>query len=255
MGGPAVTAADVRAVATQTREDEVAVGRFRITVTDVGRLPFTVTGVQLDSPGFAAVPSDVRSDDFVPGTTYDLPAAYGAALCQRPVLPAVVVMQLHRDGGPSRSLRVQLLSPDGLLPRLHSDVCAAVELARQVQVSLVGLAPAGPGVLHAELRLRRTGWQGAVVATELRDSVLFAFTVRLPAQLAPASSSTDLPVDIRPATCAAHRIADTKQPYLFPLFLRLGADGPAREVDLPTSPAEQAVLYELVRTVCGVGTA
>ena len=250
---PVVPLDQVQAEATQTRFDAVAVRRFEITVTNRGPQPYTVTSVQLDSPGFDRAPASPRDDPFPPGIRYDLPAAYGPARCGAAVTPAYAVVGLHRDGGPAGTVRVPLASSDGLLQRLHDGECAAAELARQVRVSLVGVAPGAPDALQARLRVERGTWTGAVSVRELRDSVLFAFALPLPAVLAPDAPAVEVPVQVRPATCVAHRIADAKQGYLFPLFLALG-DGPLREVDLPTTPEQQATLYGLVRSVCGEGT-
>lgn len=246
---PTVAAAEVQAVATQTRFDEVADRRFEITITDTGRQPYTVSSVRLDSPGFAPTAATARDDLFAPAITYDLPATYGPARCDAQVEPAMAVVVLHREGAPAGAVRVPLLSPDGLLRQLHDGECAARELGRQVQVDLVGLTPAGRGVLHGQLHLRRGSWPGPVAAVELRDSVLYAFTVTLPARLEAGVASLDVPVDVRPATCAPHRIADAKQPFLFPLFLSLGG-APAREVDLPTTGSQQAALHDLTVTIC-----
>jgi hypothetical protein len=250
---PVVPPGQVQALATQTRFDAAADRRFQITITNPGPLPYTVTSVRLESPGFAPAPASARDDPFPPGIRYDLPAAYGPARCDRQPEPATAVVGLHRDGGPTGTVRVPLPSADGLLARLHARECAAVELARQVQVGLVDLAPAGAGVLRGQLRVRRGSWAGDVTVTELRDSVLFAFSLALPVRLAPGATVLDVPVEVRPATCAAHRIADAKQPYLFPLFLSLG-DGRAQGVDLPTTPDQQAAMYELTRTVCATGS-
>ena len=250
---PVVPLEQVQAEATQTRFDEVAVRRFEITITNRGPEPYTVTSVALDSPGFDPAPATPRDDPFPPGIRYDLPASYGPARCGAAATPATAVVRLHRDGGPEGTVRVPLASADGLLQRLHDAECAAAELARQVRVGLTGLRQGPPGVLEAQLHVERGTWTGPVTATELRNSVLFAFTLALPATLPAGTAALDVPVQVRPATCVAHRIADAKQRYLFPLFLELG-DAPAREVDLPTTPEQQTTLYALVRTVCGDGT-
>ncbi len=246
--GPAVPARDVRADATQTRFDEVAVRRFEITLTNTGAAPFTVSAVRLDSPGFDPAEVLPREDEFPPGTRYDLPAAYGEPRCGTAPTPATAVVRVRRDGGPATTLRVPLHAEDGLLRTLQTAECDRLELGRQVDVALADARQDGP-VARAVVRLRRLTTPAQVTATELRDSKLFAFTVALPAVLPAGTGSIDVPVTITAAGCYGHLLADVKQPYLFPVFLRFD-DGPARYVELATTAAQHEVLQAVLRTAC-----
>ncbi len=246
--GPAVPAAEVRADATQTRFDEVAVRRFEITVTNTGSTPFTVSAVRLDSPGFAPAQVLPREDEFAPTIRYDLPALYGAPRCGTSPVPASVLVTVRRAAGPATTLRVPLHSDDGLLRTLHQAECARLELARQVEVTLADARQDGP-VVRAVVRVRRLTATAAIAATELRDSKLFAFTVALPALLPAGTSAVDVPASVTAAGCYGHLLADVKQPYLFPVFLRFD-DGPARYVELATTDAQHTVLQAMLREAC-----
>lgn len=116
---PPVPAAEVVAVAAQTRTDEVADHRFQIAVTNTGTAPFTVTSVRLDADGFAPVPASERTETFPPGVRYALPAAYGLARCDRPAVPARAVVGIRRADEPAREVTVTLDPGAGLLQRLH----------------------------------------------------------------------------------------------------------------------------------------
>lgn len=248
---PAVPPGDVRADATQTRFDEVAVRRFEITVTNVGSAPFTVSAVRLASPGFAPAEVLPREDEFPPGIRYDLPALYGEPRCGTPPTPATAVVQVRRSGGPVATLRVPLHSEDGLLRSLQAAECDRLELARQVDVRLADAVQDGP-LARAVVRVRRLTTTSAVAVTELRDSKLFAFTVAgpaLPAVLPAGAPALDVPVTVTAAACYGHLLADVKQPYLFPVFLRFDG-GPARYVELATDEAQQATLQAVLRTAC-----
>ena len=248
---PAVPVGDVRADATQTRFDEVAVRRFEITVTNAGSTPFTVSSVRLDSPGFAPAEVLPREDEFPPGIRYDLPALYGEPRCGTSPTPATAVVQVRRGDGPVSTLRVPLHSEDGLLRNLQTAECDRLELGRQVEVALADARQDGP-VVRAVVRVRRLRTTASVAVTELRDSKLFAFTLLppgLPAQLPPGTPSVDVPVTVTAAACYGHLLADVKQPYLFPVFLRFDG-GPARYVELATSDAQHELLQATLRTAC-----
>jgi len=245
---PGVPLAQVRAVATQTRFDQVEDRVFEITITNTGQAPFTVSSVRLDAPGFDPVPASLRDEPFQPGDTYDMPAHYGPARCAAATEPARAVVELHRDGGPTGTLRLPLDSPDGLLRRLHDQDCARQDLSRQVHVTLADVRLDGL-VLRAAVRVERAGSAAAITATELRDSKLFAFTVSLPARLEASADRLDVPVVVRPAGCYGHLLADVKQPYLFPLFLRF-ADGAPQYVEVPTTATQREEFQAMLRAAC-----
>ncbi len=71
----------------------------------------------------------------------------------------------------------------------------------------------------------------------------------LPARLEPSADVLDVPAVLRPAGCYGHLLADVKQPYLFPLFLRLD-DGLPQYVEVTTSDAQHAQLQQVLRTAC-----
>lgn len=245
---PVVPSSDVQVVATQTRFDQVEDHLFEITITNVGRDPFTVTSVRLDSPGFDAADASLREEPFPPHVTYDMPAHFGAARCGVALEPAVAVVQLHRDAGPTATVRLVLTSPDGLLRRLQQQDCATQDLARQVQVTLADVRQDGLA-LRAAVRVERRGSRATITATELRDSKLFAFTVTLPARLDPSSQVLDIPAVIRPAACYAHLLGDVKQPYLFPLFLGFD-DGAPQYVEVSTTDDQRDQFQTMLRAAC-----
>ena len=236
------------AVAAQNRFDEVDPGSFEIGVTNTGTTPFTVTSVRLDSPGFAATDATAREEPFPPSVRYDMPARYGAARCDRAVEPATAVVEVRPAQGPAQTVRVPLASPDGLLARLHDQDCARQDLAQKVQVTLADVRQDGVDV-RAAVHVQRLSAGGTITVTELRDSKLFAFTVMLPADLAATSAVLDIPAVIRAAGCYGHLLADVKQPYLFPLFLRFDG-GPPQYTEVASTHEQQEQLQAMLRAAC-----
>ena len=73
--------------------------------------------------------------------------------------------------------------------------------------------------------------------------------VQLPAELTPGQSVLTVPIEIAPATCASHVIAETKKPFTFPLWLSLDGAEPLYS-EIPTSDAQRAPLYGVLVAVC-----
>jgi hypothetical protein len=79
--------------------------------------------------------------------------------------------------------------------------------------------------------------------------VLIAVEVELPLVLSPDASDVAAPLRFTPATCEPHVLAETKQPFLFPMTVQLGDEEPAT-VDLPIPDDVRADLQALVQRVC-----
>lgn len=246
--GAQVPGAEVVAVASQSRDDQVLGGRMTITVTNAGSLPFTVATIRLDSPAFTPVAASVRDDRFRPGLTYALPVGYGPARCDADPSQASAVIEVYRDGERPRELRVPLASPDGLLARNHREECVRAALDRQVGVRVIDLRPAG-AELRGVLRLERRTAAGAISLVELRGTALFALAADLPARLEAEQPSLDVPLAIAVASCSGHVIGEVKQPYAFSAFLAIGA-APPRHAGTTTGPADRQQMQDLVRRVC-----
>ena len=243
-----VIGAEVTAVASQSRDDQVLGGWMTITVTNSGARPFTVSTIRLDSPAFAPVAASARDDRFRPGLTYALPVGYGAARCGADPATASAVVEVRRDGGRPQELRVPLASPDGLLARNHREDCARVELDRQVAVRVGDLRPAG-AELRGVLRLERRTATGPVSLVELRGTALFSLAADLPVRLEAEQLSVDVPLTVAVASCSGHVIGEVKQPYAFSVFLAIDGAAP-RHAGTTTEPAERRQMSDLVRRVC-----
>lgn len=248
LGVTSGAGAAASASVTQTREDQAAGGRLQITITNTGPRPFTVTAVQLRSPGFAVLAPSPREEPFPPGITYDMPAPYGAVQCGQAAQPATADVTLQEDGGPSRTLQVRLNSPDGLLDRIHRTECDQAQLLHQVGASILDLHP-DAGQLSGTLRVSRATSLDLIMVAELRDSVLYDLAAQLPAQLDPGVDHLDVPLTVRPATCSGHVIAETKQPYLFAVFVSIGSHSPVF-LPLTTDDQQRDQLQALTRTSC-----
>ena len=91
----------------------------------------------------------------------------------------------------------------------------------------------------------------AVTVTRLARSVVLEPTVAdLPLRLAGNAESTSTAISFTPASCDAHVLAETKQPYVFVLGVTVD-DGDPVPVDLPLDQEDKDALAAMVQRVCG----
>ena len=240
--------AGIEALAVQLRTDEALGGQVQVRVTDTGTEPFTVTSVAIDSPGFAPLPDRAETAAFVPGRTIDLPTPLGAALCDRAAEPAAARLTVVRPDGRSEVLRLPLGAGD--LVRIHAETCAAAAALAVAGVAVTGLTVDGEAVTGSLVLTRAGDDDRPVTLTRLEGNVLYDADADLPATLEEGRASLEVPVTFRSVTCAGHALAETKQPYLFLLGVRVG-DGDEVPVDLPLDEGQRDVLAALVDVVCG----
>lgn len=246
------------AVATQTRPDAAEGGRFQILMT-AGPQPIVARTLRLVAPGFTPVAPTVVDTAFRSEERWSLPVPYGEVICteQGDGGPFAAEASLSVDGGPVRTVRVPLVSPDGLMERIHREECAAHLLARQVSL---GLRVTGPGtgtgvdaVIPAQLLLTRRDTAEEVTVDEVQGSVLYSVAgTDLPATLAPGSDTAAVDLTVRAATCDGHDIGESKKPYVFPVFVRVGAAPEPQYAELTVDEAARDALYAFLRDACAL---
>jgi hypothetical protein len=246
VGTAAPAVAGIAAEAVQLRTDVAAGGRFQVRITATGEEPFSVTSVALDSPGFAPVPPVVTSTDFRPGQVVDLRTPLGPLRCDVAAEPAAALLTVARDGGAPEEVRVPLAAE--VLGRIHAAGCAAEALSQVVTVAVTALRPEGEELV-GRLTLTRGSGSDEVRAVRVARSVLMDVQADLPLVLAANAREVEAGVRFAPATCEPHVLAETKQPFRFPLGIEV--DG--REevvVDLPVTAEVRGQLQDLVDRVC-----
>ncbi|MGY1680707.1 hypothetical protein [Geodermatophilus sp. SYSU D01176] len=230
------------------RTDVPVPGRVHVRVTDTGDRPFTVTAVAIDSPGFAPLPPTALTAVFEPGRTIDLRTAYGEPDCAAQPGPVAARLTVVRPDGAVEELRVPLAGDD--LDVVHREACAATGVLAVADVGLTGLAAAGDSVTGSVV-LSRAGDDGrAVTVVDARGSVVLDVAVAgLPLELGPGEERATAEVAFTAASCDPHVLADTKQPFVFPLWVAVGDAEPV-PVPLPVDADQQALLQDLLGRVC-----
>jgi len=240
--------AGIEAEAVRLRTDEALGGQVQTRVTDTGDAPFTVTSVALDSPGFAPLPPRAETATYQPKQVIDLPTPFGDAICDTAAQPAAALLTVVRPDGTTEDLRVPL-SAD-VLDLIHEQTCAAEAVLAVADIEVGDLHDDGDGSTGTLTLTRQSGSQTLTV-TRLGRSVVLAPTVGdLPLRLAGDAQTASSPITFTPASCDAHVLAETKQPYVFVLGVRVD-DGDEVPVDLPLEQGDRDALAAMVQRVCG----
>lgn len=247
----------ITAVAYRTRIDSATTGQFQIQVHNSGTEPFTVLGVALDSAGFSRLPASPLETLFRPGATIDLRTAYGPVICDEdmPAEPAYAILDLLRPDGSQEQARVPMTSENETVPNMHAEDCAAEALAAAVDVVLTGLVVGdvdGVPTVTGELKFTRDNSRESIGVVDMRGSVVLQVRpgdVELPAVMATEESTLTVPIQIREATCDPHYLAETKQPFLFPLWLSFG-DRAQEYSEIPVDAEQRVFLRDYLGEVC-----
>jgi hypothetical protein len=238
----------IAAEAVRLRTDEAIGGQLQVRIRDTGTEPFTVTSVQLDTPGFGVVPARELSTAFRPDQVIDLTTKFGAVDCSVAAEPAAARLTIVRPDGPTEELRVPLSG--GMMARIHDEECAVEGVLAVVDVAVEGLAGSGD-TLDAEVVLTRRSGNEEVVVSSLLPSVVLEPVPwdELPVRLAADEQELRLPVTFDAQRCDPHALAETKQPFLFPMIVTVG-DGEDVPVPLPLDDAQRVQLQEFLSVVC-----
>lgn len=230
------------------RTDALVAGQVHVRVADTGDQPFTVTAVAIDSPGFAPLPPTALTAAFVPGRTIDLRTAFGEPDCAAQPGPLAARLTVVRPDGAVEELRVPLAGDD--LDVVHREECAAAGVLAVAGVGLTGLAAAGDSVTGTVVLTRAGEDDRAVTVVGARRSVVLDVAVEgLPLVLGAGEQRATAGVVFTAASCEPHVLAETKQPFVFPLSVAVGDAEPV-PVDLPVDAAQQALLWDLLGRVC-----
>jgi hypothetical protein len=238
----------VAAQAVQLRTDAALGGQVQVRITNTGPAAFSVSSVQLDTPGFAAVPARSVAATYAPGQTIDLPTPFGTVDCAVGVDPVAARVLVARPDGATEELRVPLTGDT--MAQVHDAECAVEDVLAVVGIAVEDLADAGPTLAGVVVLTRRAG-DDPVEVTRLGGSVVLQPVLDddLPVTLAPDEDQLRLPVAFDAARCDPHALAETKKPFVFPLAVTVG-DGDSVPVDLPLDDAQKAQLQAFLDRVC-----
>ena len=238
----------IEAEVVRHRTDVPVPGRVHVRVTNAGDRPFTVTAVAIDSPGFAPLPPTALSAAFPPGRTIDLRTAFGEPDCAARPGPVAARLTVARPDGAVEELRVPLAGDD--LDVVHREACAVEGVLAVAEVGLTGLTAGADSVTGTVVLTRAGDDDRAVTVVDARRSVVLDVAVDgLPLELGPGEERATAEVAFTAASCETHVLAETKQPFVFPLWVAVGDAEPV-PVPLPVDAAQQDLLLQLLDRAC-----
>jgi hypothetical protein len=264
----------------QNRTD-VAARQLQVAVTNHSSATLVVEELILRSDQFVA-PAQWPKDrtTIAPGVTADLPVPLAATHCDGgSPLPQIDLLFRLGDGAEQR---VTLEATDrlGQLAPLRDADCLLVSVSEIVDIAsstapTIVTTPTGIQTARLDLTLTPTGTStstdGIVTISGVRSTTLLTVTPWDPRILdgsddASATTSTGLPLtvghteaprvlslEVRPARCDAHAIAEDKRGTIIPLEVTVG--GASGEISVATSDAVREELYAFVRAACAAPSA
>ena len=247
---------DVTAQAIVYRTDQAVGGRFRVKLTNTGDDEFTVTGVRLESAGFETLAFTPHDTLYSPSERTDLITPFGDVRCEpSDVLdPTDAAIRFVSASGSEGEVRVPLESIYEAIPKLYERECDKAFIEESAVIAIADpIEEAGEGFdarARATLRITRAGSDEAIAVDDIRGSVLYSITGELPAILAAGEDEIDIPIELRGTRCDGHALGETKQPFVYPIRLRIGDDFES-SYDIPVNPSQQDQLWTfLVSRTC-----
>ncbi|MBA3399817.1 MAG: hypothetical protein H0U01_07635 [Acidimicrobiia bacterium] len=247
---------DVTAQAIVYRTDQAVGGRFRVKLTNTGDDDFTVTGVRLESAGFETLAFTPHDTLYSPSERTDLITPFGDVRCEPgDVLdPTDAAIRFVTASGSEGEVRVPLESIYEAIPKLYERECDKAFIEESAVIAIADpIEESGEGFdarARATLRITRAGSDEAIAVDDIRGSVLYSITGELPAMLAPGEDEIDIPIELRGTRCDGHALGETKQPFVYPIRLRIGDDFES-SYDIPVNPSQQDQLWTfLVSRTC-----
>ena len=238
----------IEAEGVQLRTDEAVGGQFQVRITNSGTAPFTVTSVQLDSPGFVPLPAEPHSTAYRPGQTIDLTTPYGEVDCSAGADPVGARVTVLRPDGATEELVLPLSGDDVL--RIHDLACEAQALLAVVGITVQDLADSGR-VMTGDVVLDRRSGDDPIEVTRLGASIVLdpLPADQIPVTLPAGEDELRIPVTFDAARCDPHALAETKQPFNFPMLVTVGDAEPV-PIALPLDDGQKERLQELLSRVC-----
>jgi hypothetical protein len=239
---------------TQYREDE-ARRIVQVTVTNQADTGVRVQDLRLDAAGYAPTATTRRETDITPGARVDLPVSLGPARCGTPsgVGDATVLARVAADRQRPRDLTVRLGRRDALLERLYAQDCRRETLARAVRIEFGDEWARTARGLAGTIVLQRLA-ASTVTVTELGGSVIFELRLTdsapgLPLRLDAATPRLELPIELWPVRCDGHSLGESKNTYVFRLWV--GVDGKSPEfTSIGPTPSARQRIDAMLREQC-----
>jgi hypothetical protein len=265
---PPPTVVDGLGLSILQNRPDYATRVLQLSVTNEGGEPVTVVGARFESAQFAepvtwskaASTSASSASTVVPaGLTRYLPVQLPAAVCPTPgaTTPSLTITLADASGN-TREVTGSPADPFGVLARIAAEDCldeAAADVAALTLDDTLGVTgTGGDSVAHLTLRVDPAGGAGRLHLDEVRFTILLApaegTTWPLAATVEGGDAAQEFTLDLVPARCDPHAIAEDKRGTFLPVVLEV-AGGPSGTVSVPSSDALRLALYDFIAAHCG----
>ena len=247
----------------QTRTD-VAAHTLQVAVTNSSGATLAIESLVLHSDQFVAPARwPKESTTIAPGVTADLPVPLAAVNCEAGWSLPQIDLKYRVGDGAAQSLTLEASDRLGQLAQISAVDCLFASVTEIVAIT----ASTTPTILttsetptaRLDLTLRPTGAIGTVTVRGVRSTTLLTvsahseplpLTASLPLTLTGSDEPVLLSLDIRPARCDAHAIAEDKRGTIFPLDVVVGDS--SGEIAVAASDTVREDLYAFVRAACAL---
>lgn len=256
----------------QNRPD-YATRTLQLSITNEGDEPITVQSARFAAPQFTAVAEWTKSTEVPPGLTRSLPVALPAAVCPAPGGPVELTVTVAdhpaTDSAPMpRTVSAAPADPFGVLARIAGEDCLDEAVAEVATLTLDDtLTVSGTGVdAVAHLTLHIAPGPAPAAASTPTEALtlqraLSTILLRpadgpdwpLDRTLERGDDTVTFTLDVIPARCDPHAVAEDKRGTVLPVELSL-ADGSAGTVHVSPSYALRLALYDYIAARCGFAT-
>lgn len=224
--------------------------------------PVTVTLATFSSPRFAESASWTRHTVIPAGGARDLRVELPAAVCdsESDPTPSVELSLELADG----SVRVGVLDPQDPTDRLATilgEDCLAAAAAEHAAISIADTVTwtTGAGTpAEVQFVLVPTGAEGSLTVTGARSTILFALVgedsravaeVQERVVIDAGSAETVIRLEVEPARCDPHAVAEDKRGTIFPLDVKVGG-GLGGTIWVAASQSTKSELYAFIEDWC-----
>jgi hypothetical protein len=244
---------------------DYAIRHMQIKVTNGSKTPITVSGVRLASKSFTADAvwmAKGASDSYLinPGDSTDFPVALAPSAC--PGDPATqtgtVQVNLRQSNGTTvRTTPLPARDPFGSIGQVHSEDCrrtAAFAIADIVLVNPLRTRTVGKQLVgELDLRLTPSGKPGTLELNSIGGTTLLdppdGVAWQIHRSVSAATGPQTVTLELHPARCDPHAIAEDKLGSVLPL--NLNVDGGANGiVTVPAVPDLRNQIQNFVQAAC-----
>lgn len=241
---------------------DYGVRQLELKVSNATDAPITVTSATLESTRFATPAAWTRPQVIPAGAARDLKVQLTEPVCGEDPVDTVVIEFTLADGR-AGSAQVTPSDETGRLDAINAEDClgeAVAQLAVIAAADTVQWVPGAHQPATLDLTVRPTGAEGELTVRFVKGTVLLSlvdasgtpvYDLPLDLVISQDSRPSVIRLQLAPARCDPHAVAEDKRGTFFPLEVEVGPELGGR-IYVPVSDGVRASLYDFVGDYCGL---